>query len=99
MAGVAFGIPVLGFAMFWAVLALAISVRQARAGLPFALTWWSFTFPVGTCVTGAAALAAPTGSTALAGLSLVLFAALLAAWATVAVRTFRGAVLSGSLLA
>jgi C4-dicarboxylate transporter/malic acid transport protein len=99
VAGVAFGIPVLGFAMFWAVLALAITVRQARAGLPFALTWWSFTFPVGTCVTGAAALAAPTGSTALAGLSLVLFGALLAAWATVAVRTFRGAVLSGSLLA
>ena len=55
------------------------------------LTWWSFTFPVGTCVTGAAALATHTGSVALAGLPT--------AWATVAVRMFCSAAVSGSLLA
>lgn len=99
VAGVLFGVPVLGFAMFWAALALTVTVRTARSGLPFALTWWSFTFPVGTCATGAAALAARTGSTALAGLAVLLFVGLLIAWATVAARTFRGAVLTGRLLA
>jgi len=33
--------------------------------MPFALTWWSFTFPVGTCVTCTIALAARTGNPAL----------------------------------
>jgi C4-dicarboxylate transporter/malic acid transport protein len=98
-AGVAYGVPTLGFALLWAALAAAITIRQARAGLPFALTWWSFTFPVGTCVTGAAALAVATGSVAVAVLSMVLFVGLLTAWVTVAVRSFHGAVLTGRLLA
>ena len=36
-----------------------------RGGQPFALTWWSFTFPVGTCVTGTIALATRSDSEAL----------------------------------
>ena len=55
-----YGVPVWGFAMLWLVLAAAITVRTAlttTGGLPFALTWLSFTFPVGTCVTGTIALA------------------------------------------
>jgi hypothetical protein len=32
-------------------LAFAITIRAAREKLPFSLTWWSFTFPVGTRVT------------------------------------------------
>jgi len=53
-----YGVPTWGFAMMWLALAAAITLRTARQGLPFALTWWSFTFPVGTCVTGTIALAA-----------------------------------------
>ncbi|MDT4900977.1 MAG: hypothetical protein QOJ78_1907 [Pseudonocardiales bacterium] len=30
-------------------------IRTIRAHLPFSLTWWSFTFPVGTCVLDVAA--------------------------------------------
>ena len=44
-----YGVPTWGFAMMWLALAAAITVRTARRGLPFALTWWSFTFPAGTC--------------------------------------------------
>ncbi|GAA0480877.1 C4-dicarboxylate ABC transporter [Paractinoplanes deccanensis] len=94
--GVVFGVPVWGFALLWAALALAITVRTAREHLPFSLTWWSFTFPVGTCVTGTSALAAHTGSEMLAGASALLYAALIAAWAVVATRTARG-VLRGTL--
>ena len=42
------GVPTWGFAMMWLALAAAITVLTARRGLPFALTWWSFTLPVGT---------------------------------------------------
>jgi C4-dicarboxylate transporter/malic acid transport protein len=88
--GLLYGVPVWGFAMLWLALAAAITVRTARRGLPFALTWWSFTFPVGTCVTGTIVLAARSGDEALRWASIVLYGLLLAAWVIVAVRTARG---------
>jgi C4-dicarboxylate transporter/malic acid transport protein len=86
-----YGLPVWGFAMLWLALAAAITIRTARQGLPFALTWWSFTFPVGTCVTGTITLAARSDAEALRAASVILYLLLAAAWATVAVRTARGA--------
>ena len=50
---VVYGVPVMGFALMWLALAAAMAVRAARRGMGFAMTWWAFTFPVGTCVTGA----------------------------------------------
>ncbi|WP_091490533.1 TDT family transporter [Microbacterium pygmaeum] len=97
--GVIYGVPVLGFALLWGALAVAITVRTARQGLPFALTWWSFTFPVGTCVTGVTGLALHTGAIALDALAVVLYVGLVAAWGIVAVRTFHGAIIRGTLLA
>jgi C4-dicarboxylate transporter/malic acid transport protein len=94
--GLVYGVPVLGFALLWIVIAAAVTVHTARRGLPFALTWWSFTFPVGTVVTGTAALAHHTGSIVLVALSGVLYVGLVAAWVTVAVRTARGS-LRGTL--
>ena len=95
--GLVYGVPAWGFAMMWGALALALTVRAARSHLPFSLAWWSFTFPVGTVVTGTSALAARSGSTVLAGLSVVLFVGLLGAWLVVAVRTAAG-VWTGALL-
>ncbi|MGW7418127.1 TDT family transporter [Streptomyces sp. NPDC054863] len=95
---VVYGVPVLGFALLWLLLAVALVVRAARAGMPFAMTWWGFTFPVGTCVTGAAGLARHTGLDALGWLATGLFVLLVAAWAVTATRTVRG-LFSGALLA
>jgi tellurite resistance protein TehA-like permease len=95
--GLVYGLPVWGFALMWAGIAVAVTVRTARAHLPFTLTWWSFTFPVGTVVTGTSGLAAHTGEAFLQVAATVLFVGLLAGWAVVAVRTGRG-VLDGSLL-
>ncbi|WP_020499488.1 TDT family transporter [Sciscionella marina] len=92
-----YGIPVWGFAMLWLVIAAAVTIRTLRSGMPFALTWWAFTFPVGTCVTGSSALAARTGAGLFADASLVLYVFLVFAWAVVAVRTMRGS-LRGELL-
>jgi C4-dicarboxylate transporter/malic acid transport protein len=85
-----YGVPTWGFAMMWLALAAAITARTARQHLPFALTWWSFTFPVGTCVTGTIALAARSQAEALRGASVLLYGFLVAAWLVVAVRTAHG---------
>lgn len=95
--GLVYGVPMWGFAMLFLALAVAITVRTARAGLPFSLTWWSFTFPVGTMVTGTSGLAAATGSHLLVVAAVILFVGLAAAWAVVGVRTAHG-VVTGQLL-
>jgi C4-dicarboxylate transporter/malic acid transport protein len=88
---VAYGVPVLGFALLWLVLAALLTARTLRGddGLPFTPAFWAFTFPVGTLVTGTSELAAHTGSAALADLAVALFALLLAAWVTAATATLR----------
>ncbi|MFC8426842.1 TDT family transporter [Streptomyces sp. NPDC057236] len=95
---VLYGVPVTGFALLWLCLAAAHVVRAWRRGMRFAMTWWSFTFPVGTCVTGAGALASHTGLLAYDVLALALYALLAGAWATAAWHTARG-LFSGALLA
>ncbi|MFG3273720.1 TDT family transporter [Streptomyces luteogriseus] len=95
---VLYGVPVMGFALLWFCLAAAHVVRARRHGMRFSMTWWSFTFPVGTCVTGAEALARHTGLVAYAGPAVLLYAVLVAAWGTAVVGTSRG-LLKGELLA
>ncbi|WP_405896937.1 TDT family transporter [Streptomyces sp. NBC_00727] len=95
---VLYGVPVMGFALLWLALAVALVVRAARGGMTFSMTWWGFTFPVGTCVTGAAGLARHTGLTAFTWLAVALYVLLVSAWAVAGVRTVRG-LLSGALLA
>ncbi|MFC5666119.1 TDT family transporter [Kitasatospora misakiensis] len=93
-----YGVAVLGVAMLWLLLALAANLRARRAGMSFAMTWWAFTFPVGTCVTGAAALARHTGFAGFTGLAVGLFGLLLAGWAIAAGGTV-AALAGGRLLA
>lgn len=93
-----FGVPVWGFCVLWIGLAAALTVRTLRRGMPFALTWWSLTFPVGTFVTGTTQLAVHTGLPAFEVAASAAYAGLLCTWALVAVRTARGS-LAGSLFA
>jgi len=79
-----YGLPVWGFAMLWLVLAAALTLRERP---PFGLPWWSFTFPVGTLVTGTTGLAISTGSPMLMAAALSLFCLLVGLWLTVAART------------
>ena len=95
---VLYGVPVMGFALLWLALAGALVVRARRRGMGFAMTWWAFTFPVGTCVTGAESLGRHTGLAAFGVLAVALYVLLVAAWVGVGVRTVRGLV-SGELLA
>ncbi|SHM47218.1 C4-dicarboxylate transporter/malic acid transport protein [Actinacidiphila paucisporea] len=92
---VLYGVPVMGFALLWLALASAMVARAARRGLRFSMTWWAFTFPVGTCATGATALARHTGLHAAAWLAAALYAVLVTAWATAATGTVRGLLAGG----
>jgi C4-dicarboxylate transporter/malic acid transport protein len=85
-----FGVPIWGFAVLWIALATALTVRTARRGMPFALTWWSLTFPVGTFVTGTTQLAVHTGLPAFRVAAAIAYVGLLGTWVLVAVRTARG---------
>lgn len=89
---VLFGVPVWGFALLWIVLATELTVRTLRRGMPFALTWWSLTFPVGTFVTGTTQLAVHTGLPAFKVAAAVAYGGLLCTWGLVAVQTARGSV-------
>jgi tellurite resistance protein TehA-like permease len=92
-----YGVPVWGFAVLWIALATSLTVRTLRHGMPFALTWWSLTFPVGTFVTGTSQLAAHTHLPAFKVAAAVAYAGLLFTWLLVAIRTARGS-LRGNLL-
>ena len=85
-----YGVPVWGFAVLWIALATALTIRTARRGMPFALTWWSLTFPVGTFVTGTTQLAVHTGLPSFRVAAAIAYLGLLGTWCLVAVRTFRG---------
>ncbi|MCF3174204.1 TDT family transporter [Streptomyces sioyaensis] len=95
---VLYGVPVMGFALLWLALATAMVIRAFRNGMGFAMTWWGFTFPLGTCVTGAAGLARQTGLGAFDGLAVALYALLVTAVAVAFTRTALG-LARGHLLA
>ncbi|MFD9978055.1 C4-dicarboxylate ABC transporter [Streptomyces sp. NPDC059017] len=94
----AYGTVALGLALLWLLPAAALVARAVRRGMPFAMTWWAFTFPVGTCVTGAAALSGRSGAAAPAWAAAALYAFLVVAWAVTGALTLRG-LTRGALLA
>ncbi|QFU93367.1 C4-dicarboxylate transporter/malic acid transport protein [Amycolatopsis sp. YIM 10] len=87
--GLLYGVPALGFALVWSAIAASLTLRAARRGLPFTLSWWSFTFPVGTVVTGASALFSHVHTGLFAAVAVLGYVGLVGAWLVVAPRTLR----------
>lgn len=94
---VVYGVPMWGFMLLWLPIAALLTVRARKRGMGFALTWWSFTFPVGTCVTGTSQLAHHTDLPMFRWTAIALYILLLSAWVTVLVSTARGSI-RGQLL-
>jgi C4-dicarboxylate transporter/malic acid transport protein len=88
--GLLYGVPVWGFALLWLALAGAIILRTARQGLPFTLSWWSFTFPIGTFATGTAELARNTALIGFHVAAVALLTLLLIGWGAAAAGTTAG---------
>ncbi|WP_454851339.1 TDT family transporter [Rhizobium binxianense] len=87
-----------GYGLWWLGMAVAITLRYVRSGLPFNLGWWGYTFPLGVFAVATLRLSAAFPLPALAGFADMLVALLAVIWVVVAIRTLLGAT-DGSLFA
>jgi C4-dicarboxylate transporter/malic acid transport protein len=89
--GLVAGITLWGFGLWWMLIALLITVRYLRAGIPFNLGWWGFTFPLGVYSLATLKLASTLNLTFFSVFGCVLVAMLAVMWLIVAKRTVLGA--------
>jgi C4-dicarboxylate transporter/malic acid transport protein len=89
--GLIAGITLWGFGLWWMLMALLITVRYLRDGIPFNLGWWGFTFPLGVYSLATLKLASTLNLTffSVFGTALVLLLAVM--WLIVGKRTVQGA--------
>ncbi|VVM57216.1 TDT family transporter [Pseudomonas fluorescens] len=89
--GLIAGITLWGFGLWWMLMALLITVRYLRDGIPFNLGWWGFTFPLGVYSLATLKLASTLNLTffSIVGTLLVMFLAVM--WLIVGKRTVQGA--------
>ncbi len=89
--GVIGGLTLWGFGVWWLLLAVMITIRYFREGVPFNLGWWGYTFPLGVYTAATLRLGASL-DLAFFGVVGALFAlALAVAWTVVAGLTIQGA--------
>ncbi len=84
-----------GFGLWWGV-ASAVVIKRGYKNLPFALSWWGFTFPLGAWVVAGINIGATIGSRTTVVISLLGLVFLLIVWSVVLVKTIRG-VVQGSI--
>ncbi|TKJ63594.1 C4-dicarboxylate ABC transporter [Pseudomonas sp. CFBP13508] len=89
--GLVAGITLWGFGLWWMLMALLITVRYLRDGIPFNLGWWGFTFPLGVYSLATLKLASILNLTffSVFGTALVILLAVM--WLIVGKRTVQGA--------
>lgn len=89
--GLVAGITLWGFGLWWMLIAVLITVRYLRAGIPFNLGWWGFTFPLGVYSLATLKLASTLNLTFFSLFGCVLVALLAVMWLIVGKRTVQGA--------
>jgi C4-dicarboxylate transporter/malic acid transport protein len=89
--GVVAGITLWGFGLWWMLIAVLITLRYLRAGIPFNLGWWGFTFPLGVYALATLKLASLLHLSFFGIFGSVLVLALALMWLIVAKRTVQGA--------
>jgi C4-dicarboxylate transporter/malic acid transport protein len=85
------GVILWGVGVWWCLMALLITARYLRNGIPFNLGWWGFTFPLGVFALTTLKLGAVLHLGFFAVLGSVLVAALTALWLVIMKRTVNGA--------
>lgn len=89
--GLVAGITLWGFGLWWMLMALLITVRYLRDGIPFNLGWWGFTFPLGVYSLATLKLASTLNLGFFSVVGCVLVALLAVMWLIVGKRTVQGA--------
>jgi tellurite resistance protein TehA-like permease len=85
------GLLLWGYGLWWLAMAVMITLRYLRQGLPFNLGWWGYTFPLGVYAVATLRLAGQLPIPALTVMGQGLVAALAAIWLLVMARTLAGA--------
>ena len=89
--GVIGGTVLWGYGVWWLVLAMMVTARYLRDGMPFNIGWWGFTFPLGVYAVATLALARQTHLASLADVGIALVGLLVLLWGIVFSRTILGA--------
>jgi C4-dicarboxylate transporter/malic acid transport protein len=89
--GLVAGITLWGFGLWWLLIALLITMRYLRTGIPFNIGWWGFTFPIGTYASTTLKLAERLHLTSFFMFGTLLVLSLVMLWCVVLSRTLRGA--------
>jgi len=85
------GVILWGVGVWWCLMALLITARYLRDGIPFNLGWWGFTFPLGVFALTTLKLGAVLHLAFFSVLGCALVAALAVLWLVIMNRTVRGA--------
>lgn len=86
-----------GFGAWWLCMAAMLTLSYWKRGqLPFALSWWAFTFPTGAFAIASFKLSVTLALPGTFGVGLLAFGLLAAFWAMTLARSVRG-VIDGSL--
>jgi C4-dicarboxylate transporter/malic acid transport protein len=89
--GLVAGVTLWGFGLWWMLMAVLITLRYLRAGIPFNLGWWGFTFPLGVYSLATLKLASTLNLTFFAVFGCLLVGLLAVMWLIVGKRTVQGA--------
>ena len=89
--GLICGVALWGFGLWWMSMAVLITVRYMRAGIPFNLGWWGFTFPLGVYSLATLRLGQVLHLSFFDGVGCVLVLMLALMWLIVGTRTVKGA--------
>jgi C4-dicarboxylate transporter/malic acid transport protein len=89
--GLIAGITLWGFGLWWMLMALLITTRYLREGIPFNLGWWGFTFPLGVYALTTLKLASLLGLVFFSVFGCGLVGLLVVMWLIVGWRTLVGA--------
>ena len=85
------GITLWGFGLWWRLMAVLITLRYLRDGIPFNLGWWGFTFPLVVYSLATLKLASTLNLLFFSVFGSVLVMLLASLWLIVAKRTVQGA--------
>lgn len=89
--GLVAGVTLWGLGLWWMLIAVLITLKYLRSGIPFNLGWWGFTFPLGVYALATLKLAETLHLGFFSVVGCLLVAALALMWLVVATRTVQGA--------
>eukprot|EP01132_Coremiostelium_polycephalum_P010739 gene10739-13145_t len=84
------GVILWGYGLWWLVMAVMITIRYFRDGIPFNMGWWGYTFPLGVYAVATLRLSHILPVASIGLFAEVLVIALAMVWLVVSARTLRG---------